>query len=71
MGAIHGNDPTVEVVNRSRASYGIGLDSTFVDGDPEWSRYEDPFDNIDRCSGGVCWEVRKVSKKFFCFWRAI
>ncbi|KAH7355013.1 hypothetical protein BKA65DRAFT_232656 [Rhexocercosporidium sp. MPI-PUGE-AT-0058] len=58
-GAVHGSYPGVEVVARSRAHYGYILARRFRNEDPEWSRYEDPWDNTDRCSVNVSWHVRK------------
>lgn len=61
-GAIHGNYPGVEVVTRSRAHYGFMLRIPFEDGDPEWSRREEPWDNIDQCNIRMSWQVQKVSR---------
>lgn len=61
-GAIHGNYPGVEVVGRSRAHYGFKLSLRFEDGDPEWSRKESHWDNIDRCEIRMSWQVRKVKR---------
>ncbi|KAG4443175.1 hypothetical protein IFR05_001317 [Cadophora sp. M221] len=58
-GAVHGSYPGVEVVARSRAHYGYVLATRFQEGDPEWSRVEDPWDNTDRCEVYVSWHVRK------------
>ncbi|KAH6723219.1 hypothetical protein BKA61DRAFT_663953 [Leptodontidium sp. MPI-SDFR-AT-0119] len=58
-GAVHGSYAGVEVVARSRAHYGYVLAAPFQDGDPEWSRTEDPWDNTDRCEVYVSWHVRK------------
>jgi hypothetical protein len=63
QGAIHGSYPGVEVVPRSRAHYGFRLSTRFEDGDPEWNRHADPWDNnIDKCDLRVKWQVRKVSR---------
>lgn len=61
-GAIHGNYPGVEVVTRSRAHYGFWVFKRFEDGDPEWSRREDPWSNIDQCNIRMSWQVQKVSR---------
>jgi hypothetical protein len=61
-GAIHGSYPGVDVVARSRAHYGFRLADPFEDGDPEWSRRENPWDSIDRCWIRVSWQVQKVSR---------
>jgi hypothetical protein len=61
-GAIHGSYPGVDVVARSRAHYGFQLSDSFEDGDPEWSRLEDHWDNIDQCGIRVSWQVQKVSR---------
>ena len=60
-GAIHGNYPGVEVVTRSRAHYGFWVFKPFEDGDPEWSRQEDHWSNIDHCGIRMSWQVQKVS----------
>ena len=64
-GAIHSNDPNVRRVHRSRACYGFALTTIFENGDPEWSRVRDKFDDIDRCFVGIFWQVKKVHPKQF------
>jgi hypothetical protein len=61
-GAIHGSYPGVDIVARSRAHYGFQLSNPFENGDPEWSRQEDHWDNIDQCGIRVSWKVQKVSR---------
>jgi hypothetical protein len=62
QGAIQGNYPGVEVVPRSRAHYGFNEMMTFRNGDPEWSRYDNKWDNIDLCRVRVDWQVQKVRR---------
>lgn len=64
-GAIHSNNPNVTRVHRSRACYGFALATRFENGDPEWSRVRDKFDDFDRCSVKICWQVKKVDSKQF------
>jgi hypothetical protein len=62
-GAIHGNYPGVEVVTRSHAHCGFQVLTPFEDGDPEWSRRENHWSNIDQCNIGMSWQVQKVSRE--------
>ena len=42
------------------------LSATFQEGDPEWSRTKDPWDNSDLCTIKMKWQVRKVMIIFWC-----
>ena len=65
MGQIHSNAPNVTLLHLSRAWYGIALQCQFERGDPEWSRVRDKFDDIDKCSVRIIWQVKKVHSKHF------
>jgi hypothetical protein len=67
-GVIHSNDRNVRRLHRSGAWYGYVLSFVFQNGingngDPEWSRIKDDFLDIDRCSGAMAWQVKKVHTK--------